>query len=120
MVVVSIDALGSKWVQREVGLAREQAGKRTDEFKVITLVLPGVPKGLLNLLFPNKPVHIFVKDTPTGFNDAMPELFAVLGERLPNDWGFQKARRSFCGCISVVFRFAWLRMLWTFANRWVL
>jgi hypothetical protein len=86
LVVVSIDAFSSEWAQREVGLALEQAGERTNGFKVITLVLPGVQKGLLNLLFPTKTVHIFVKDTPTGFNNAMPDLFAALGERLPNDW----------------------------------
>jgi len=86
VVVISIDALSSEWVQREVGIALEEAGRRTDGYKVISLVLPGVKPGILKLLFPTEPVHIFVEDTPTGLNNAMPKLFAALGEQLPDDW----------------------------------
>jgi len=86
VVVISIDALSSEWVQREVGIALEEASQRTDGYKVISLVLPGVKPGILKLLFPTEPVHIFVEDTPTGLNDAMPKLFAALGEQLPDDW----------------------------------
>lgn len=86
VVIVSIAALSSEWVQREVKLALEVAEQRTDSYKLISLVLPGVKPGILKLLFPTEPVHIFVEDTPTGLNDAMPKLFAALGEELPDDW----------------------------------
>ena len=42
-------------------------------------MLPGVQLGILKLLFPTEPVHIFVEDTPTGLSDAMPKIFAALG-----------------------------------------
>jgi hypothetical protein len=86
LVVISLDALSSAWVQREVRLALEEAPQRTDGYQVIALVLPGVQPGLLNLLFPREPVHIFVENTPTGLSEAMPKLFAALGEQLPDDW----------------------------------
>ena len=86
LVVVSLDALGSERVQREVRIAREEAQQRTDGYKVISVVLPGVQPGHLKLLFPSEPFHIFVDDTPTGLSEAMLKIFAALGEQLPEDW----------------------------------
>ena len=86
LVVLSIAALGSEWVQREVRWGLDEAERRSDGYKVISVVLPGVPPGLLKLLFPNEPLHIFVADTPTGFSEAMPKIFAALGLALPTDW----------------------------------
>ncbi len=86
LVLVSIDALGSEWVQREVALALDEKEKRTDGYKVISVVLPGVQPGHLKLLFPVEPVHIFIKDSPTGLSEAMPQIFTALGEQLPEDW----------------------------------
>ena len=85
LVVISIDALSSEWVQREVRLAQEIA-QQTEGYKVISVVLPGVQPGILKPFFPREPVHIFVADTPTGLSDAMPNLFAALGMQLPMDW----------------------------------
>lgn len=90
LVVISIDALSSEWVQREVGIALEEAQQRTDGYKVISVVLPGVKAGILKLLFPSEPGHIFVDDTPTGLNEAIPKIFAALGEQLPEDWDAAK------------------------------
>ncbi|MBI2877557.1 MAG: toll/interleukin-1 receptor domain-containing protein [Candidatus Tectomicrobia bacterium] len=86
LVVISIDALSSEWVQREVGIALKEAQQRTDGYKVISVVLPGVKARILKLLFPSEPLHIFVDDTPTGLDEAMPKIFAALGEQLPDDW----------------------------------
>ena len=86
LVVISIDALSSEWVQREVRLALEVAQQREDGYKVISVVLPGVQPGILKLLFPREPVHIFVEDAPNGLNEAIPKIFAALGEQLPEDW----------------------------------
>jgi hypothetical protein len=86
LVVLTVDALSSDWVQRETRLALQVAQERTDGYKVISVVLPGVRLGLLNLLFPQDHAHIFIKDTPNGLNEAMPDIYAALGEELPADW----------------------------------
>lgn len=86
VALLSIDALSSEWVQQEVRWAMDAAATRSDGYKVITLVLPGVQPGLLKLLFPSEPLHIFVADGPTGLRDALPKLFAALGRHLPEDW----------------------------------
>jgi len=86
LVVISIAALSSEWVQKEVKLALAEAEDRDDGYKVISVVLPGVEPGILKLLFPTEPVHIFVADTPTGHSEAIPKIFAALGKTLPNDW----------------------------------
>ncbi|MEM9219763.1 MAG: tetratricopeptide repeat protein [Cyanobacteria bacterium P01_F01_bin.150] len=85
LVVLSIEALSSSWVQREVRMALEEAEQRTDGYKVVSVVLPGVEPGLLNLLFPREPVHIFVADAPNGLDEAMPRIAAALGMELPDD-----------------------------------
>ncbi|WKZ39900.1 MAG: tetratricopeptide repeat protein [Anaerolineales bacterium] len=86
LVVISIDALSSEWVQKEVRWAQDEAQKRSDGYKIIPVVLPGVQMGILKLLFPKEPVYIVIEDKPTGFSDAMPKIFAALGKELPNDW----------------------------------
>ncbi len=86
VVVVSLDALGSEWVQKEVKIALDEAAQRPEDYKIIPLVLPGVEKGHLTLLFPTERLYIFVEESPTGFSDAMPKLFAALGHDLPEDW----------------------------------
>ncbi|NEQ50975.1 MAG: tetratricopeptide repeat protein [Leptolyngbya sp. SIO3F4] len=87
LVVLSIDSLSSTWVQREVKLALEVAEQRKAEgYKVISVVLPGVAPGILKLLFPVEPIHIFVEDKPIGLSEAMPRILAALGTQLPDDW----------------------------------
>lgn len=86
LIVISIDALSSEWVQDELDFALKQAKKRDDGFKVISVILPGVKPGILKKFFPKEPVHIFIEDKPTGFSEAMPKIFAALGKELPNDW----------------------------------
>ena len=88
LAVISIDALSSEWVQKEVKWAQDEAQKRSDGFKIIPVVLPGVQMGILKLLFPKEPVYIVIEDKPTGFRKAMPKIFAALGKELPNDWDF--------------------------------
>ena len=44
IVLLSIEALSSAWVQRELKLAQEVAEtRRAEGYKVISLILPGVP-----------------------------------------------------------------------------
>ncbi|MEA3350148.1 MAG: CHAT domain-containing protein, partial [Chloroflexota bacterium] len=86
LVLISIDALSSEWVQDELTFALKQEKKRDDGFKVISVILPGVKLGILRGFFPEDFLHIFVEDKPTGFSDAMPKIFAALGHQLPEDW----------------------------------
>ncbi|MBE9112567.1 toll/interleukin-1 receptor domain-containing protein, partial [Nodosilinea sp. LEGE 07298] len=85
LVVVSIDALSSQWVQRELGIAHATAQQRTDGYKIISVVLPGTPLGLLKPFFPGDPLHIEVSDRPNGLTEAMPQISAALGLELPVD-----------------------------------
>ncbi|MBE9157706.1 toll/interleukin-1 receptor domain-containing protein [Nodosilinea sp. LEGE 06152] len=55
LVVGSIDALSSQWVQRELGIAHATAQQRTDGYKVISIVLSGTPLGSLKPFFPGDP-----------------------------------------------------------------
>jgi len=87
VVVISQESLDSAWVQKELRLALEVAQQRKDDgYKVISLVLPGVGNNTLKWVFPTEQVHIFMKDEPTGLDDAIPKLSAALGEQLPEDW----------------------------------
>ena len=84
LVLLSFDALGSDWVQQEISIALQAAKQRSDGFKVIPVMLPGIVAGHLKPLFLDKLKAVFVQDTATGFDDAMPEIFAALGLQMPN------------------------------------
>jgi tetratricopeptide (TPR) repeat protein len=89
LVVISLDALGSEWVQRELRLAQEVAEARQAEgYKVISLVLPDVQKGHLKLLFSEEPVHILLRQGTSGpdLEEKLPAIFAALGLELPADY----------------------------------
>jgi tetratricopeptide (TPR) repeat protein len=88
LAIISMAALGSEWVQREVRVALDEARRRTDGYKVIPVVLPGVLPGHLKLLFPDEPFYIFLDNGPTGPNltDKLPDIFVALGTELPADW----------------------------------
>lgn len=89
MILISIDALASKWVKKELKLAHKVAKQRKVEgYKVISLIMPGVPAGLLDEYFPKEPIHIFLEHGSNGPNldEKMPDIFAALGRELPNDW----------------------------------
>ncbi|HNE04322.1 MAG TPA: TIR domain-containing protein, partial [Anaerolineales bacterium] len=89
IILLSIEALSSEWVQKELKLAQEVAEERkADGYKVISLIMPGVPAGLLKPFFPKEPIHIFLAQGATGpdLDSKMPHILAALGKELPNDW----------------------------------
>jgi tetratricopeptide (TPR) repeat protein len=89
IILVSIDALASKWVKKELKLAHKVAKQRKAEgYKVISLIMPGVPAGLLDEYFAKEPIHIFLNQGASGpdLDEKMPDIFAALGKVLPNDW----------------------------------
>jgi len=91
IILLSIEALSSEWVQKELKLAHKVAKERKDEgYKVISIIMPGVPSGLLKPFFPKEPIHIFLEKGATGpdLDSKMPNILAALGKELPNDWVF--------------------------------
>ena len=89
IILLSIDSLSSTWVQKELKLAHKVAKERkADGYKVISLIMPGVPAGILKPFFPKEPIHIFLAQGANGpdLDEKMPDLFAALGKVLPNDW----------------------------------
>jgi tetratricopeptide (TPR) repeat protein len=89
MILLSIESLSSAWVQKELKLAHKVAKERkADGYKVISLIMPGVPAGLLTPFFPKEPIHIFLEQGATGpdLDEKMPDILAALGKELPNDW----------------------------------
>src|SRR5215211_6087940 len=85
-VVVSPDALQSKWVGKELRHAlsvRDQRGK--DKFPVIPLSLNGTKLGVLEEFFGDEPVYIPVSSEAGGVEAAMNALLVAVGKRLPAD-----------------------------------
>ena len=80
LILLSIDALSSEWVQKELKLAQTVVeDRKADGYKVISLILPGVPAGLLKPFFPKEPIHIFLNQGVTGpdLDEKMPDLLAA-------------------------------------------
>src|SRR5262245_23304124 len=85
-VVISTDALQSKWVGRELRYAldvQKQRGK--DKFPVIPLSLNGTKLGVLEEFFGEEPVYIPVSSGAGGVEAAMNAILVALGKRNPAD-----------------------------------
>ena len=85
-VVVSTDALQSKWVGKELMHAlavRDERGK--DKFPVIPLSLNGTKLGVLEGFFGEEPIYISVSSDAGGVEAAINALLVAMGERLPAD-----------------------------------
>jgi tetratricopeptide (TPR) repeat protein len=85
-VVVSTDALQSKWVGRELRHAVEihkQRGK--DKYPVIPLSLNGTRLGVLEEFFDDEPIYIPITSDAGGIEAAMHAILVAMGKRLPTD-----------------------------------
>jgi len=83
-VVISPDALQSKWVGKELRHAlavRNERGK--DQFPVIPLSLNGTKLGVLEEFFGEEPLYIRVSSDAGGVEAAMNALLVAMRERLP-------------------------------------
>ncbi|MBV8858552.1 MAG: tetratricopeptide repeat protein [Acidobacteria bacterium] len=88
IAVLSPHAVNTPSVRKEIKKALATENKRRDEgYRVIPLLLPGVTPVALRLLFDEEPVGVGVKVGADGVKDALPEILAALGERLPADLG---------------------------------
>lgn len=85
-VVISPDALQSKWVGKELRHAlamRDQRGK--DKFPVIPLSLNGTKLGVLEEFFGEEPVYIPLSSDAGGVEAAMNAILVAIGKRLLAD-----------------------------------
>ncbi len=79
-IVVSPHTFGSKWVKKELEFAKSFGDKR-----IVALLLDGQPIGALAWMFDEEPLAIPVSTVPGGLQQAMPDILAALGLRLPDD-----------------------------------
>lgn len=85
-VVVSTDALQSKWVGKELTYALKLRKKRGKEnFPVIPLSLNGTKLGVLEEFFGDEPIYIPVTSDAGGIEAAMNAILVALGKRLNAD-----------------------------------
>ncbi len=85
-VVVSPDALQSKWVGKELRHAlavQKQRGR--DKFPIIPLSLNGTRLGVLEEFFGEEPVYISVSSGAGGIDAALNAILVAMGKRLPAD-----------------------------------
>ena len=85
-VLVSPDALQSKWVGKELRHALDvQKERGKDKFPVIPLSLNGTKLGVLEEFFGEEPVYISVSSAAGGIEAAMNAILVAMGKRLPAD-----------------------------------
>jgi hypothetical protein len=82
LAVVSLNALNSEWVQREIRHA--QSIKKVG-YKIIPLMLPGIGPAALRLLFGEEPVSIALGDGVAAVMNALPHILAAIGLQLPTE-----------------------------------
>ncbi len=86
IVVISPNTINSPWVRKEIQKALEVERTRKDEgYRAIPLLLPGIEPSALPLWFDEEPVGVSVKIEVGGLSEALPQILAALGERLPDD-----------------------------------
>jgi tetratricopeptide (TPR) repeat protein len=86
IVVLSRDTVESPWVRKEVQKALEVERGRKDEGYRVIPVLVGVGHAALENWFDDEPLAVPVTvDVAGGLSEALPDLLAALGERLPDD-----------------------------------
>jgi tetratricopeptide (TPR) repeat protein len=86
IVVLSPNTINSPWVRREIRQALQvEEERKNDGYRVIPLLLPGVEPSALQLWFGEVPLGVKVELKTGGVNEAMPQILAALGERLPTD-----------------------------------
>ncbi len=87
IVVLSLNAINSAWIMRELDEARLVAKtKHGEDYRVIPLMLPGIGPNAVKLWF-REDIMALPVDTsvPDGLQEAMPGLLAALGLQLPKD-----------------------------------
>ncbi|MDZ7854977.1 CHAT domain-containing protein [Sphaerotilus sp.] len=85
-VIVSINGLQSEWVGEEVAHALKlQAERGRDKFPVVPLAVDGCKLGVLEKLFPSKPLYIPISSAAGGIDAALHAILVALRKRDPSD-----------------------------------
>ena len=85
-VVISTDALQSKWVGKELRHALTvQAQRGRENFPVIPLSLNGTKLGVLEEFFGEEPTYIPISSDAGGVEASLHAILVALGQRLPAD-----------------------------------
>lgn len=82
IVVLSLNTGDSAWLRREIELAQETERRRTDAYRVIPVLLPGVDPDLLDRWFTPAPRVAPIQLTADGLGAALPALLTALGQPL--------------------------------------
>ena len=85
IAVLSLNAVNSKWVKREIDYALNVEKGREDGFKVISVLIPPIESGSLGLYFGQEPVAVKFDVGPAGIDKVLPRLMEALGHQLPVD-----------------------------------
>ena len=86
IVVLSPNSIESAWTRSEISKALQVEKERKDyDYRVIPVLLPGIQPSGLPLWFDEEPVGIRIELKTFGVNEALPQILAALGERLPDD-----------------------------------
>jgi len=80
IVVLSLNTGDPAWLRREIELAQETERRRTDAYRVIPLLLPGVDPDLLGRWFVPTPQVAPIRITADGLGAALPALLSTLGQ----------------------------------------
>lgn len=86
VVVVSPEALQSKWVGKELRYALELRARRgKDRYPIVPLALNGTRLGVLEEFFGEEPIYIPVSSAAGGVESALHAILVAVGKRLPDD-----------------------------------
>jgi tetratricopeptide (TPR) repeat protein len=86
VAVIGPNTVNSPWVRGEIRKALEvEAARKGEGYRVVPLLLPGVEPSALPLWFDEEPVGVRVELKAGGVSEALPDILAALGERLPDD-----------------------------------
>lgn len=78
IVVLGLNTGEQSWLRREIEIAQEVERRRTDTYRVVPLLLPGVDPAILNRWFTPLPPTAPIGLTAEGLGAALPALLAAL------------------------------------------
>jgi len=85
IAVLSVNAVNSAWVPKEIKYALEVQKKRGPSYRVIPILLPDIKPAALGLWFEEELLAVMIRVGPGGITEALPALLEALGKRLPMD-----------------------------------
>ena len=79
LILVSLHAMNSEWVEREIDLAK--AARK----KIIPLVRPEIGKTALRRMIGEEPIYIPLADGPGAITAVLPDILVAIGLELPKE-----------------------------------